>query len=152
MAPRRRKLVFIGLLVALGVACSRPTQDRNTPQQAEGTPPPARVCRGVLVIDGIFDATGTTLLRLDPVHCYARHSGPAPNQTQGTYVVETTYADGNRAELFFDALVADDAGHTQHGFFEVVQPVDGAIAQIRITTSDRRRVFAHIAGAAVIMG
>jgi hypothetical protein len=41
----------------------------------------------------LLDHTGTTLTRLDPIHCYARHSLPVPNQTQGKYVAETTYAE-----------------------------------------------------------
>ncbi len=115
-------------------------------------PPSARFCRGVLVIDGIFNPAGTALTRLDPIHCYARESLPVPNQPQGMYMVETTYADGRRALLFFDAIVVDDAGPAQHGFFEVVQPVDGAIARVRIATSDGATTFAEIAGTAIIMG
>jgi hypothetical protein len=149
----RRLLIVLGLLLALSVGCSGQGQHRSMPTATDatnGAPPPARVCRGVLVIDGIFDPTGTTLTRLDPVHCYARASGPVPNQTHGMYVVQTIYADGTQTSLLFDALVADDAGHVYHGFFEIVQPVNGAIVQVRIATSDGSKTFAEIAGSAII--
>jgi hypothetical protein len=114
------------------------------------TPPPARVCRGVIVITGMFNTAGTMLTRLDPIHCYARHSLPIPNQPKGEYVVETTYADGTDAILFFDALNVDDAGHAFHGFFEITQPVSGAIVSVRIASADGAQTFAEIPGANII--
>lgn len=147
----RRMLLLVGLLILLGAGCEGSPPTPGASPTGAGTPRPIRICRGVLVTGGTFDPAGITLLRLDPVRCYARRSGPVPNQTQGAYMVETTFADGTKTRTFFDALVADDAGRTRHGFFEVVQPVDGAVAQVRVATSDGSRVFAEIAAADIVM-
>ncbi len=113
-----------------------------SPMKAEGAN------EGVLVIQGIFDPTGTKLVELKPVRHYARVSGPLPNQTQGRFVVRVLFAHGGVTNVYFDALVADDSasGGTVHGFFEVTVPAGGEVESIRITDAADQKTFARIAG------
>jgi hypothetical protein len=102
---------------------------------------------GVVVIQGIFDSAGEKLLELKPVRYYSWHSRhPTPHQQKGRFIVEINYVSGEVTITPFDALVADDSspGRTEHGFFEVIVPVSGKIASIRITDETRRTIFAVI--------
>jgi hypothetical protein len=104
----------------------------------------------VVVIQGIFDAAGQKLLDLKPVRRYSYNSKPIPDQPQGQYKVTVTYTTGAPTIVPFDALVADDAGHTAHGFFEVTVPLSGEIAAIRITDASGQTVFATIEASEII--
>jgi hypothetical protein len=104
---------------------------------------------GVVVIQGIFDPAGDRLIELQPVRRFSWRSGPTPNQQAGRFMVEVMYVTGQSVTVPFDALVADDSGRTSHGFFEVVVPVHGEIASIRITDASRQRTFARIDGSEI---
>lgn len=106
---------------------------------------------GVVVIQGIFDPAGKNLLELKPLRRYSWRSGPTPNQREGRFVVRVTYVTGKVTTVPFDALVADDSdpGVISHGFFEVVVPVSGEIASIRITDASGEITFALIDGSEI---
>jgi hypothetical protein len=105
---------------------------------------------GVIVIQGIFDPTGEKLLRLNPVRRYSYRAGQTPQQQVGRFAVIVSYTDGKVTRVPFDALVADDSGVTTHGFFEVVIPVCGKIATIRIIDSGGQKTFAQVAGSQIL--
>jgi hypothetical protein len=101
---------------------------------------------GVVVIRGIFDAEGEKLLKLEPVHRYAYRSRTTPDQREGRFAVRVTFASGDVTTVPFDALIADDAGRIAYGFFEVIIPVSGGIALIRITDTSGGKTFARVDG------
>jgi hypothetical protein len=106
---------------------------------------------GVVVIHGIFDPAGERLLELKPVRRYAYHSGPTPHQQEGRFLVEVVFINGTAVRVPFDALIADDL-HVEpiHGFFEVVIPVEGEIAYIRITDFSGEKTFAYVHGSEIL--
>jgi hypothetical protein len=104
---------------------------------------------GVVVIQGIFDASGEKLLELKPVQRYAYHSRTIPGQREGRFVVTVTFMSGTATAVPFDALIADDAGRMVHGFFEVVIPVTDGIASICITDASGRKTFACVDGSKI---
>lgn len=104
----------------------------------------------VVVIQGIFDPPGEKLLELKPARLYHRRSAQTLLQQQGLYVVKVAYATGEVTIVPFDAFVADDAGRTVHGFFEVEVRVRGKIASILITDASGARVFARIDGSEIL--
>lgn len=106
--------------------------------------------QSVIVIHGIFDPAGEELLELKPVRQYTYHSGPIPNQPAGRFVVKIIYVTGDKTTVPFDALVADDAGRTQHGFFEVVVPVIGEIETILVSDASGEKTFARIVGSEIL--
>ena len=99
----------------------------------------------VLVVQGIFNAQGDSLVRLNPVTRHSWQSGALPNQKTGRFAVRVTFASGEITVIPFDALVAADDQHgTRHGFFEVVVPIRGTVRTIRITDATGEKVFAHL--------
>jgi hypothetical protein len=144
------------------VASPQATEQQATPFLTE-TPAPSlsptegasvsstgQKAQGVVVIQGTFDPSGQTLLELKPVHQYSYQSEPIPNQKQGQYIITVTYVTGDSTVIPFDALIADDAGHTVHGFFEVTVPITGEIKSISITDAANAKTFVVIDGAQVL--
>jgi hypothetical protein len=105
---------------------------------------------GVVVIHGIFDAAGEKLLKLEPVRRYAYQSRTNPDQREGRFAVRVTFVSGDVTTVPFDALVADDAGRTARGFFEVIIPVSDGIASIRITDASGGKTFAVVEGRQIL--
>jgi hypothetical protein len=125
------------LLVATLGACG---------QAAPSSPwPDCRTGNQVVIVRGIFDPLGKTLLRLDPVRIYPQRSRPVPCQAQGVFIAEVVLANGGTVHLAFDALIADDAGRTQHGFFELTIPVSGQVARVRLIDAASGKVLADVA-------
>lgn len=135
---------IIGPTRDLKAQADSPTEPTNS-QNNTSTPE-----NGVVVIQGVFDPAGENLLELKPVRRYSYRSEPIPNQATGRFLVIVTYVSGDVTTLPFDALIADDAGNTRHGFFEVVIPLQGEIASIQITDADRQTIFAHIDGSDIL--
>lgn len=92
----------------------------------------------VAVIQGIFDRSGSKLIRLEPVIRFPWSSEPSLPSDAGAYVAELTDDAGAVTQTRFDARVADDPDkseeHEAPGFFEVMVAVDPAreISQLRI--------------------
>ncbi len=105
---------------------------------------------GVVVIQGIFDPAGEKLLELKPVHRYAYSSPPIPNQPTGRFLAKVVLMNRQVTTVPFDALVADDAGRTQYGFFEVTVPVRGDIDYILITDAAGVKTFARIGASEIV--
>jgi hypothetical protein len=108
-------------------------------QDARGDEPSARI----LVVQGIFDPTGSRLLRLKPAFRFPWASQPTPTLrpvvpeqlTQAGFIAEVIDSAGIVTRVPFGARVADDAGNEAFGAFEVmvaVQP-QREIASLRIT-------------------
>ncbi|MDQ6651816.1 MAG: hypothetical protein M3Y84_03635, partial [Acidobacteriota bacterium] len=141
------KIILALMSVSMLIVAMRTCDDKHKPVNA---PPVSKAkinkpaAQGVLVISGIFDPAGEKLLQLKPVRYYSWHSGPVPNQPQGRFMAKVTYVNGEVTKLPFDALVADDAGRTRHGFFELVVPVSGAIDSISVTDASGEKLFALI--------
>ena len=118
-----------------GVNVSAGAEERSEKQKSHG----------VIVVSGIFDPAGERLLKLNPVRRYSwQQSAPTPNQKQGRFALKVTYVKGASQVVPFNALVADDAGHTRHGFFEVVVPVDDEVESVRITDASGAKLFALV--------
>jgi hypothetical protein len=105
---------------------------------------------GVVVIQGIFDPKGENLLELKPVHRYAYSSPPIPSQPTGRFLVKVFFTNEEVTMVPFEALVADDAGRTQHGFFEVTVPLRGEIDHILITDAMGAKIFARVDASEII--
>lgn len=120
----------------------------ETMQPPSGTATQANM--GVVVIQGIFDPTGENLLELKPVRRYTYSSPLIPNQPTGRFLVRVFFVSGEVMIVPFDALVADDAGRMQHGFFEVTVPVRGEIDYILITDALGEKTFARINASEII--
>lgn len=101
----------------------------------------------VAVIQGIFDAKGERLLRLEPVFRFPWPSEPVVQQT-GIYLAEVRDNAGNVTTVRFDARLTEDSGRQEEirGFFEVMVPVSPnvEVASVRITDSAGRRVFGEL--------
>src|SRR5215470_13005561 len=67
----------------VAAAASNPAAD-ECGQQADG----------VVVIQGIFDPPGETLLRLNPVRRYSYRAALSPRQREGRFAVVVSYATG----------------------------------------------------------
>jgi hypothetical protein len=120
----------------------------ETMQSPGGTA--TQASKGVVVIQGTFDPAGENLLELKSVHRYAYNSPPIPNQPTGRFLVKVFFKNWEVTTIPFDALVADDAGRTQHGFFEVTVPVNDEIDYILITDAIGEKTFAHINASDII--
>lgn len=105
---------------------------------------------GVLVIQGTFDAKGEKLLELKPVRLYPRQTAATLSQQQGLYLVKVVFETAQVTTVPFDALIADDAGHTVHGFFEVEVPVRSNPDYILITDARGERTFARVNGSDIL--
>lgn len=126
-----------------------PPAEMNSAQQTVTPTPGATTMettasKGVVVVSGVFDHAGENLISLKPTRRYSYRSRTIPEQSQGRFLVKVEYSNGDETIVPFDALVADDAGRTWHGFFEVTVPLKGEIASIRITDSSGRKQFALI--------
>jgi hypothetical protein len=100
----------------------------------------------VVVVSGTFEPSGDRLIALQPPRRRQFPSGPLPVQVSGRYVLEVTYAANERSSFPFDALVSDDSGRTQHGFFEVVVPEDRPIERIEIVDTVTDQALATMEG------
>jgi len=126
---------------AAGAANARPQSGQtSTPSTANEM----SENKGVVVVSGIFDAAGENLLSLKPVRRYRWRSRPVPEQPQGRFVVKVEYEGGGETLVPFDALVADDAGRTRHGFFEVIVPLAGEPKSVRITDAGGGKEFSLV--------
>jgi hypothetical protein len=104
----------------------------------------------VVVVSGIFEPSGDRLIELQPARRRQFPGGPLPVQPSGRYVLEVTYATNERSSFPFDALVADDSGRTQHGFFEVVVPEDRPIERIEIVDTVTGHTLATMEGIDIV--
>ncbi|MCI0560261.1 MAG: hypothetical protein MN733_17380 [Nitrososphaera sp.] len=97
----------------------------------------------ILVIQGIFNPEGDSLLYLEPVFRFPWPSQPTSRRQGGRFAVAVTDETGNVTRTPFDALVADDAGPERHGFFEIMVavPSDREVVSLRITDAEGARVF-----------
>ena len=98
----------------------------------------------VIIVQGIFNANGDSLLKIKPLLRKAWHlKTPLPNQQKGVYEVVVNYKNGSSQAVPFDAMVADDSpgGKTVHGFFEVDIPVNGPIHLIQIIKTSTGFVY-----------
>ena len=118
----------------------------NSPADIRGVRPDS----GVVVVQGIFNALGDTLLRLGPVHRYPNGSTASSQSSQNAYRLHVRWRGGNETIVAFDALVADDAGAAQHGFFSVAVQDHGPIDFIRITDRLSRQTFGRMDGRAIV--
>ena len=109
----------------------------------------------VLVVQGIFDPTGTELRQLKPVFRYPWRSRPTvppppPNpgittlQSEGLFSVRVTDVNSNVISVPFNPLVADDPDRVPEeekpGFFEVMIPLSNEVALLDITNVNGVRV------------
>jgi hypothetical protein len=92
-----------------------------------------------LVIEGIFDRSGTRLLSSKTPVLYNRPiDNPTPTQKQGKFVIIVKWASGDSLEVPFDALIASDQQEGKvHGFFEVQIPVKTPIRWVAIRDKQR---------------
>jgi hypothetical protein len=100
----------------------------------------------VLVIQGIFNPQGDSLVSLEPVFSFPWLSQATPLRQTGVFAVEVTDEAGNVTRARFDALVADDSGEegeVRHGFFEIMLavPSNREVVSLRITDAEGARVF-----------
>jgi len=106
--------------------------------------------KNVAVIQGIFDPTGTKLLRLKPVLRLPWASEPASPDQAGDYIAEVIDDAGVTTSVPFTPTIADDPSkgeeHEQPGFFEVMVAVDPAraIDSVRILDRTRQQVFGEL--------
>jgi hypothetical protein len=102
----------------------------------------------VLVVQGVFDPSGTKLLRLKPVFRYPWASQPTSRRQKGRFVAQATDAAGNTSSARFDALVTEDSekGGSRNGFFEVMVavPPESEVASLRIADATGRTEFASL--------
>jgi len=130
----KRNVTLVVLLLAATQACGKSGSPGTEMNRNDG----------VIIVSGIFDHAGETLLSLKPVRRHAWRAGTLPDQKAGRFQVRVKYAGGEEQIVPFDALVADDAGRTRHGFFEVTIPVSGELESVSITDSSGRKQFAVI--------
>lgn len=91
----------------------------------------------VLVIHGILDPTGNTLVSLPPAFRYTWLSQASPERLEGRYVAEVVDDRGEGYRVRFDALVSGSSqqdGGFRRGFFElaVEVPADREVDLVRI--------------------
>lgn len=126
MTETRRYLLTLPLLL-LVAACARsggPTPSLTNPSEGP--------TMSVVVVSGVFDPSGDRLIELRPPQRHVRRAGPLPAPSVGRFEVSVNYLTGAPRSFGFDALVADDSGASQHGFFEVTVPEDRPIETITI--------------------
>ena len=100
-----------------------------------------------LVLSGIFDSAGTSLVKISKPIVYHRPlEYPTPNQVKGKFKAIVFYSSADSLVVHFDALVAGDkpVQGSQHGFFELQIPLkDRNISSIHIIASHPEKQFAH---------
>ena len=98
-----------------------------------------------LVIEGIFDSAGNSLVRIsNPVLYNRKLTQPLPNQVTGRYKVAVMFIDQDSIQVPFDALVAGDRsdGVSMHGFFEIQIPVKDNIKWLKIIENYNKKQHA----------
>ena len=105
-----------------------------------------RVQQNTLVIQGVFNKSGDSLLELKKVVLYNRKlSRATPSITGGRYRAVVHYQNKKEAVVQFNALVSDDSGRKAvHGFFELQIPVHEGITSVRIFQVKPEKLFAEI--------
>jgi hypothetical protein len=108
----------------------------------------------VLVVQGIFDPTGSSLLRLKPAFRFPWASQPTlppPAVIEGStvptgFIAEVIDIAGVVTRVPFGARVADDAGNVAFGAFEVMVavPPERQVASLRITDAQGLRTYAAV--------
>jgi hypothetical protein len=104
----------------------------------------------VVVVSGVFDPSGDRLIELRPPERHVRPAGPLPTSTDGRFEVDVTYLTGDPRSFAFDALVADDSGTSQHGFFEVIVPEDRPIQTMTIKDTVSGQTLATLKGSDIV--
>lgn len=97
-----------------------------------------------LVIAGILDSSGNTLLSIQKPVLYSRPANSSKISIQkGRYRVAVQYTNKDSVVVYFDGLVAGDRNEAplQHGFFEVEIPVKYRIASIKIIEVNSKKVL-----------
>lgn len=98
----------------------------------------------VAVIQGVFNAEGTELIRFEPVFRYPWPSQPSFSQQSGPYTAVVTDATGASTKTAFNPLLGDDGekGLEVFGFFEVMVGVNpqSEIASVAILNKDGKEL------------
>jgi hypothetical protein len=132
-------------LVLLIAACTPSGGPASSPATASEGP-----TMSVVVVSGVFDPSGDRLIELRPPQRHVRPAGPLPSSSAGRFEVNVNYLTGDPRSFAFDALVADDSGVSQHGFFEVVVPEDRPIQTITIEDTASGRTLATMKGSDIV--
>lgn len=109
------------------------------------SPDSLKLSSRLVVIQGIFDPSGGRLVQLKPVFRYPWLSQPtaplqrtgfaSPLVTQEQFAAEITEASGRVTTIPFNPRVADDPGKGEEemlGFFEIMAPIPGEVALLKI--------------------
>ena len=102
-----------------------------------------------LVIQGIFNASGTELIRLEPSFRFPWSSFPTSEQS-GSFRAEVIDETGNVISVQFTPTVADDPDKREEqevsGFFELIVLVDPSVevASLRITDAAGEKEVARV--------
>ena len=131
-------------LLLLVAACATSGPDPSLAGPSEGP------TMSVVVVSGVFDASGDRLIALRPPERHVRPAGPLPASSAGRFEVNVTYSTGDPWSFGFDALVADDSGASQHGFFEVTVPEDRPIETITIEDTVSGQTVATMKGSDIV--
>jgi hypothetical protein len=96
---------------------------------------------GMLVVTGVFDKTGSKLIKSNTPVLYKRPAEKVQATTNKTrFAVIITYANNTTEETSFDARVSSDApGPIAYGFFEVQIPVSGSIKSVSIYNREAKK-------------
>jgi hypothetical protein len=116
------------------------TEDMNN-QQSE-----MQQGKKTLVLQGIFDSSGNTLIRIDKPTLHNRQlSRPTPDQREGRYFALINYSTADSLKVYFDGLVSGDrVDERRHGFWEIQVPVkDEKIMSVKIIEARTRRLLAE---------
>jgi hypothetical protein len=101
----------------------------------------------VVHIQGIFNSTGSELLRLYPVY---RWPWPVPvppvppECSDCPYLAVITSTTGEAVKLPFNALVAAPEVTPEHGFFDLQAQVDGDIASLQMSDMRSGKTLAEV--------
>ena len=104
----------------------------------------------IVVVSGILDPAGNELKAVQPPKRFVVPRAPLPSPFAGRYVLQVTYETGDRLDLSFTGRVADDAGNTQYGFFEIQVPADQEIQTMTIFDTHSARALATLRGADIV--
>ena len=104
----------------------------------------------VVVVSGVFDPSGDRLVELRPPQRHVRPAGSLPASSAGRFEVNVNYLTGEPWSVGFDALVADDSGASQHGFFEITVPEDRPIETITIEDTVSGEIVATMKGSDIV--
>jgi hypothetical protein len=144
MTETKRYLVTLPLVLLIA-ACTRSSGPASSLATASGGP-----TMSVVVVSGVFDPSGDRLIELRPPRRHVRPAGPLPASSAGRFEVNVNYLTGDPRSFGFDALVADDSGASQHGFFEVVIPEDRPIRSITIVDTVSGQTLAMMKGSDIV--